>query len=52
MTRRGFTLEHAYPVPPDRVWAHFTQPELMEQWFCPNPAYEVHSTLDVRLGGA
>jgi uncharacterized protein YndB with AHSA1/START domain len=52
MTDPGFTLEHTYPVPPDRVWAHFTQPELMEQWFCPNPALEVHSTLDVRPGGA
>jgi uncharacterized protein YndB with AHSA1/START domain len=52
MTDLGFTLEHAYPAPPERVWAHFTQPELMEQWFCPNPAFEVHSTLDVRPGGA
>jgi uncharacterized protein YndB with AHSA1/START domain len=48
----GFTLEHAYSAPPELVWAHFTRPELMEQWFCPNPALEVSCTLDVRPGGA
>ena len=48
----GFTLERSFPVAPDRVWAHFTQPELMAQWFCPNPSLETACTLDVRPGGA
>ena len=48
----AFTLERSYPVAPDRVWAHFTQPELMAQWFCPNPTLETTCTLDVRPGGA
>ena len=52
MTDLGFTLERTYPVPPDRVWAHFTQPELMARWFCPNPSLETSCTLDVRPDGA
>jgi len=52
MTDLGFTLERTYPATPDRVWAHFTQPELMAQWFCPNPSVETTCTLDVRPGGA
>jgi uncharacterized protein YndB with AHSA1/START domain len=52
MTDLGFTLERSYPVPPAQVWARFVQPELMETWFCPNPALDVHCTLDVRPDGA
>ena len=47
-----FTLERSYAAPPEKVFAHFTEPELMEQWFCPNPALATSCTLDVRPGGA
>ena len=48
----GFTLDRTYAAPRDRVWAHFTEPELMAQWFCPNPDVPTTCELDVRPGGA
>ncbi len=33
----GFTLDRTYAAPPERVYAYFTDPELMARWFCPNP---------------
>lgn len=47
-----FTLERSYAAPPEKVWAHLTEPALMAQWFCPNPSLETACTLDVRPGGA
>lgn len=48
----GFTLERTYAVAPERVYAHFTEPELMARWFCPNPAQPTSCELDVRPGGS
>ena len=47
----GFTLDRTYAAPPERVYAHFTDPELMATWFCPNPDLRLTATLDVRPGG-
>ncbi|QIG41903.1 SRPBCC domain-containing protein [Nocardioides anomalus] len=47
-----FTLERHYAAAPEKVWARFTEPALMAQWFCPNPALDVACELDVRPGGA
>lgn len=47
-----FALERTYAAAPEKVWAHFTEPALMAQWFCPNPTLEVSCALDVRPGGA
>jgi uncharacterized protein YndB with AHSA1/START domain len=44
-------LERTIPVTPDRVWAAWTQPELLMQWFTPAPWKTVACTLDVRPGG-
>ena len=44
-------LERTVPVPPDRVWAAWTEPELLVQWFTPAPWKTVASDLDVRPGG-
>ena len=52
MTGPGFALERTYPTTPERVWARFTEPELMAQWFCPNPDLPTTCELDVRPGGA
>ena len=46
-----FALEQTYAAAPDKVWAHLTEPALMAQWFCPNPALDVSCALDVRPGG-
>jgi uncharacterized protein YndB with AHSA1/START domain len=48
----GFTLERTYAATPERVFAYFTDPDLMARWFCPNPELPVSCELDVRPGGA
>ena len=48
----GFTLDRIYAAPPERVYAYFTDPELMATWFCPNPDLPFTATLDVRPGGS
>jgi uncharacterized protein YndB with AHSA1/START domain len=47
----GFTLDYAYPATPERVYSHFTDPELLARWFCPNPDLPTAAELDVRPGG-
>lgn len=44
-------LERTVPVPPARVWAAWTEPELLVQWFTPAPWKTVACDLDVRPGG-
>jgi uncharacterized protein YndB with AHSA1/START domain len=44
-------LERTIPVPPDRVWAAWTQPELLMQWFTPAPWKTVAVDMDLRPGG-
>jgi uncharacterized protein YndB with AHSA1/START domain len=48
----GFTLERTYAATPERVYAFFTDPDLMAQWFCPNPDLATACELDVRTGGS
>jgi uncharacterized protein YndB with AHSA1/START domain len=44
-------LERTIPVPPERVWAAWTEPELLMQWFTPAPWKTVAVDVDVRPGG-
>ena len=44
-------LERTLPVPPARVWAAWTDPALLVQWFTPAPWKTVSADLDVRPGG-
>lgn len=44
-------LERTLPVSPDRVWAAWTTPELLLQWFTPAPWKTVACEIDVRRGG-
>ncbi len=44
-------LERTITVPPDRVWAAWTEPELLMQWFTPAPWKTVGVDIDVRPGG-
>ena len=48
----GFTLDRTYAATPERVYAYFTDPDLMARWFCPNPDLPTTCDLDVRAGGA
>jgi uncharacterized protein YndB with AHSA1/START domain len=44
-------LERTIPVSPERVWAAWTEPDLLMQWFTPAPWKTVAAELDVRPGG-
>ncbi len=44
-------LERVVDVPPERVWAAWTTPELLKQWFTPAPWTTVDCELDLRPGG-
>lgn len=45
------TFERIIDVPPHLVWRAWTEPELMKQWFCPQPWKTIHAEVDVRPGG-
>ncbi|NBH11037.1 SRPBCC family protein [Amycolatopsis sp. SID8362] len=42
-----FTLERTYPVPPERVFAAWSDPAAKVHWFVPDGTH----TLDFRVGG-
>lgn len=44
-------LERTLTVPPARVWAAWTEPDLMVQWFTPAPYKTVRADVDLRPGG-
>lgn len=44
-------LERTVPVTPERVWAAWTDPALLVQWFTPAPWKTVAAETDVRPGG-
>jgi uncharacterized protein YndB with AHSA1/START domain len=48
----GFTLDRTYAATAERVYAYFTDPDLMAAWFCPNPDVPTTCELDVRPGGS
>jgi uncharacterized protein YndB with AHSA1/START domain len=48
---RDLVLERTIPVAPERVWAAWTEPELLVQWFTPAPWKTVSCDIDVRPGG-
>lgn len=45
-------LERTVDVPPELVWAAWTRPEYLKQWFCPVPWKTVECEIDLRPGGA
>lgn len=44
-------LERVVDVAPDKVWAAWTTPELLKQWFAPKPFLTVDCEIDLRSGG-
>ena len=44
-------LERVVDVPPEMVWAAWTQPEHVKKWFTPAPWKTVDCTIDLRPGG-
>lgn len=48
---REFVLEHRFPVPASRVFAAYTDPRLVAQWWVPSGGALRIETMDVRPGG-
>jgi len=49
--RLDLVLERTVEVPRARVWAAWTQPELVKRWFTPAPWQTVDCEIDLRPGG-
>ena len=48
----SLTLTRSYPVPPERVWRAWTDPQALKRWFGPGGEDPVSvADLDVRKGG-
>jgi uncharacterized protein YndB with AHSA1/START domain len=48
---RDLALERTLPLPPERVWRAWTDPEELKQWFTPRPWRTVEAVLELRPGG-
>jgi uncharacterized protein YndB with AHSA1/START domain len=47
----GLTLVRRFRAPPARLWAAWTRPELMTQWFGPHHTRVEHAEAELRPGG-
>lgn len=50
-THAAFVLERHYPVPVERVWDAFADPESKRQWFGGDDFVDVKHTDDFQVGG-
>ena len=50
-THATFVLERYYPVPVERVWDAFADPEMKRQWFGSGDFVERERREDFRVGG-
>lgn len=44
-------LERVMDAPVESVWRCWTEPTLLEQWFCPKPWYVTDARIDLKPGG-
>lgn len=44
-------LERVIDAPLEKVWRCWTEPTLLEQWFCPKPWHVTDAKIDLRYGG-
>jgi uncharacterized protein YndB with AHSA1/START domain len=49
--RLDLVLERVVDVPPELVWAAWTEPEHIKKWFTPAPWQTVDCEIDLRPGG-
>jgi uncharacterized protein YndB with AHSA1/START domain len=49
--KTDLVLERVVDVAPELVWAAWTQPEHLKQWFAPKPWTISHCEIDLRPGG-
>ena len=50
--RTDLVFERIVEVPREKVWAAWTTPELLLQWFTPAPWKTIACEIDLRPGGA
>jgi uncharacterized protein YndB with AHSA1/START domain len=48
---RDLYFERQVDLPPEAIWAAWTQPELLMPWFCPRPWSVTACDIDLRPGG-
>lgn len=48
----ALTLERLLDAPVSKVWRCWTEPDLLERWFCPAPWQASDVVIDLRPGGA
>lgn len=46
------TLQRTIDAPAGKLWRCWTEPELLNQWFCPKRWFVTDSRIDLRPGGA
>ncbi len=51
MTNKKLIIERTFNAPIDKVWAAFTTPEILAQWWFPEGMTNSHATTDLRVGG-
>ncbi len=51
MAAHELVLNRVLNVPRDRVWRAWTEPRLLEQWFCPKPWRATDVVVNLRPGG-
>lgn len=44
-------LDRVLAAPRDKLWRCWTDPKLMEEWFCPKPWHVTDAVVDLRPGG-
>lgn len=49
--QKTLTIQRTFAAPLERVWAAWTQKELLEQWWAPGPWRAVSKSFDFREGG-
>ena len=51
ISARELTLERVIDASPEKLFRAWTEPELLQKWFCPRPWTVSSAQLDVRPGG-
>tara|TARA_R110001599_G_scaffold22421_4_gene82686 strand:+ start:953 stop:1417 length:465 start_codon:yes stop_codon:yes gene_type:complete len=47
----SLTLSRLLDAPRQKIWRCWSEPQLLQQWFCPKPWYATDARIDLRPGG-